>query len=87
MTIDPNELVSEKETAKLIRQRPATLTAWRHEKRGPPYVKVGRRVLYRRVDIATWLGAQRRDPEGRVHEKFCNAVAGSMRRGGVSRPE
>jgi len=65
MTIDPNELVSETEAAKLIRQRPATLTAWRHEKRGPPYVKVGRRVLYHRVDIAIWLRTQRRDPEGR----------------------
>jgi hypothetical protein len=62
MTIDPDELVPSDEAARKIHQRPETLTAWRHERRGPAYVKIGRKVFYRRNDIAAWLGAQRRDP-------------------------
>lgn len=62
MTIDPEELVSEKEAAEILFQKPTTLTAWRHENRGPAYLKIGRRVFYRRSDINSWLGAQRREP-------------------------
>lgn len=32
---------------------------------GPPYRKIGVKVLYRRADVDKWLDAQRRDPEGR----------------------
>jgi excisionase family DNA binding protein len=32
-----------------------TLERWRVEGVGPIYVKVGRRVLYRREDVETWL--------------------------------
>jgi hypothetical protein len=62
MTIDPEELVPASEVARVLRQKLATLTTWRHEKRGPAYLKVGRKVFYRRSDIMLWLGAQRREP-------------------------
>jgi predicted DNA-binding transcriptional regulator AlpA len=62
MTIDPEELISERETAALLFQRPTTLTAWRHENRGPAYLKIGRAVRYRRSDVNAWLGARRREP-------------------------
>jgi predicted DNA-binding transcriptional regulator AlpA len=33
----------------------ATLYAWRHKGVGPPSVRAGRRVLYRRGDVERWL--------------------------------
>ncbi len=41
-----------------------TLANWRHEGFGPPYVKVGSRVRYRRCDIEAWLAtrAEKRTP-------------------------
>jgi hypothetical protein len=61
-TIDPEELIPADETARILHQEPATLTGWRHEGRGPPWVKIGRRCFYRRADIHAWLAEQRRVP-------------------------
>jgi len=64
--IDPNELITNDEAAKQLRQQPNTLTTWRNQKRGPPFVKVGRQVFYRRSDLMVWLGAQRHEPQARA---------------------
>lgn len=32
----------------------ATLATWRSRDNGPPYVKIGGRVLYRLCDVAGW---------------------------------
>lgn len=37
-----------------------TLERWRVEGRGPAFVKMGRRVVYRRDDLLTWAAQQRR---------------------------
>lgn len=34
---------------------PATLSWWRSVGRGPPFLKVGRRILYRRRDLDSFL--------------------------------
>lgn len=60
--VDPSELISADETAKLLRVKEATLAAWRNQKRGPAYLKIGRFVHYRRGDICQWLAAQRHGP-------------------------
>lgn len=57
-TVDPSELLDAGEAAKLLRQRPQTLAAWRCEKRGPEYLKVGKSVFYRRSAISAWLAGQ-----------------------------
>jgi Helix-turn-helix domain len=62
MPIDPDELIQDIEAARLLHQKVQTLASWRCEKRGPAYIKCGRRVLYRRSDIAKWLGEQLREP-------------------------
>lgn len=46
------------ETADLMRTKPATLAYWRHRGEGPPFARVGKRVLYRRADVLAWLEAQ-----------------------------
>ncbi len=33
----------------------STLTRWRTNGEGPPYVKIGNRVLYRETDLIAWL--------------------------------
>lgn len=33
----------------------STLASWRHEGRGPAFIKVGTRVLYRGSDLNSWL--------------------------------
>jgi Helix-turn-helix domain len=66
MSISPDELVSPAQAAVHLHIKPETLTAWRHRGIGPPYLKVGRQVFYRRADLSEWLGAQRRQPSARA---------------------
>jgi hypothetical protein len=37
-----------------------TLEKWRVTGEGPPYVKMGRRVLYRLEDLVAWINSRRR---------------------------
>jgi hypothetical protein len=63
-SIDPAELIVEREAAQLIHKKPATLAAWRTNKarrQHIPYLKVGAKVFYRRADISAWLAAQVRE--------------------------
>ena len=41
--------------AKLFGLNVGTLANWRAKKIGPPYVKVGKKVLYRVLDVQKWL--------------------------------
>ena len=61
-TVDPDELIAADETARILHQEPATLTGWRHEGKGPPWIKIGRKCFYRRADIHSWVAEQRRVP-------------------------
>ena len=46
------DLLTERETADMLRIKPETLTTWRHKGEGPKYVRVGRRtVRYPREQI------------------------------------
>lgn len=43
------------EVAELARTSPETVRYWRHVGKGPAGVKVGRKVLYDRDEVARWL--------------------------------
>ncbi|WP_018952492.1 helix-turn-helix transcriptional regulator [Thioalkalivibrio sulfidiphilus] len=43
------------ETSEYIHTSPRTLIRWRNEGKGPPYIKAGHRVLYRKRDVDAWL--------------------------------
>ncbi|WP_339033395.1 helix-turn-helix domain-containing protein [Bradyrhizobium symbiodeficiens] len=62
MLISTDELIDPLQVAGALNVKPQTLTAWRTLGKGPVFVKVGKRVFYRRADVESWLGAQRRDP-------------------------
>jgi DNA-binding transcriptional MerR regulator len=58
-TADPYpDLLTISETAALLRAPIATLRYWRHIGTGPRSFRLGRRVLYRREDVRTWIDAQ-----------------------------
>ena len=53
-----SDLMNPAETAEVIKSTESTLAYWRHIGKGPRYAKVGRRVVYRRDDVAAWLDEQ-----------------------------
>ena len=46
--------LTQEEAARVLRLSPRTLERHRLTGNGPPFVKIGRRVLYRRSDIDDW---------------------------------
>ena len=56
------ELLTISEAAELLRAPVATLRYWRHRNIGPRSFRLGRRVLYRRDDLHTWIDAHREHP-------------------------
>lgn len=51
-----DELLTPEEAAGMLRiPSHRTMERWRAEGTGPAFVKVGRRVAYRRQDLHTWL--------------------------------
>ncbi len=52
------EYMTTAEVAELLRAPISTVRYWRHVHQGPRSFSVGRRVLYRRADVAAWLDAQ-----------------------------
>ncbi len=52
------ELLTITEAPEVLRAPVATLRYWRHLGTGPTSFRLGRRVLYRRTDLRTWIDAQ-----------------------------
>ncbi|MEM1360411.1 MAG: MerR family transcriptional regulator [Pseudomonadota bacterium] len=40
----------------------AKLAQWRHKNSGPPYYKLGRKIIYRGADLNDWADAHRVEP-------------------------
>jgi predicted DNA-binding transcriptional regulator AlpA len=53
-------LLTGSETAPLIGIQPKTLETWRWRGFGPPFIKIGHLVRYRKEDVLAWLEAQTR---------------------------
>jgi len=49
---------TQEEAAAFLGLKPSTLAAWRHQGRGPRYLKIGRSCFYLESDIEAWLDAQ-----------------------------
>ena len=56
--MEATEYLTLPEASDLIRTPIGTLYQWRTKKIGPPSMKVGRRVLYKRADLVAWLDAK-----------------------------
>lgn len=56
------DLLDDNATAALLDVSPGTLSVWRSTGRyNLPFLKIGRKVRYRRSDIETWLQARTRE--------------------------
>jgi excisionase family DNA binding protein len=58
-------LLTEAEVADLLRVSPRTVRRWRNEGTGPPALRVGRRIRYRRSAVEAWLDRRDQAGEGR----------------------
>jgi len=58
--IDENEWLLPEEVARLIHTSERTLRRWRKEGTGPPFVKLGRVIRYRRAALDAWLRSKER---------------------------
>lgn len=62
-TTDPTErLLNTEEAAEFLGLRPVTLEMWRWYRKGPPYRKHGRRILYALSELTSWSDSQRVTP-------------------------
>lgn len=57
-TIQIEPLLTEVQAADLLRLSIRTLQAWRARRFGPRFVRAGRAIRYRRIDIVEWVEAQ-----------------------------
>lgn len=49
------ELISATEAAKFLKVSPRTIERWRTQSSGPPYIRLGRRVWYRRQRLNEFI--------------------------------
>jgi predicted site-specific integrase-resolvase len=56
-----SDYMEDQELATDLGRSTRTLARWRRLGEGPPIVKVGRQVLYRREAVREWLGRLERD--------------------------
>jgi excisionase family DNA binding protein len=62
---DANQPLTETEAAARLGLKVATLRAWRHQGRGPAYVRLGRAIRYLANDIDEFLHSNRHNPRSR----------------------
>lgn len=55
-------LLNTTEAAEVLRVAAITLHRWRNSGKGPPYIEMGRKIYYRRIDIERWIEEQQRQP-------------------------
>jgi hypothetical protein len=55
-------MLNEQQAAQYLGLKLGSLRSGRCRKRGPAYIKLGRRVLYRMDDLRTYVDARRVDP-------------------------
>ena len=58
-----SQVLEEKEAARFLGLSVQTLRNWRHQRKGPPYLKISRSVRYRECGPAGYLESKRIDPE------------------------
>ncbi len=57
---DPGELLGVDRMTDEYPWSAGTLYAWRHKAQGPPSVRLGRRIFWRRSDVESWIADQAR---------------------------
>jgi excisionase family DNA binding protein len=58
MASDADKLLTTEEVAEILRIPRSTLDFWAYERRELPYVKAGRRRVYRRSDVDAYMASR-----------------------------
>ncbi len=64
--IDLQDRLSSEEAATFLKVSISTIISWRFKRVGPPYLRVGKKIFYRRGDLIQWLEGCLVDPEGAI---------------------
>jgi excisionase family DNA binding protein len=58
MQVNPRQLLTVEELADFLQIPQTTIYAWRHRRKGPDAIRVGRHLRFRITDIESWLDKQ-----------------------------
>ena len=64
---DDEVVLVTKEAARLLKQHEQTLFRWRTQGYGPKFIRLGRKVVYRKSTLLAWL-ADEEERQGGGHE-------------------
>lgn len=67
--------LTETDAALRLGLKVATLRAWRHQKRGPVFVQLGRAIRYLPTDLDEFLGANRKSGSERLRSTFRTSLS------------
>jgi Helix-turn-helix domain len=56
------DLLPEDDAAAALHQKPGTLRQWRWQHKGPSYIRIGKRIFYRKTVLAAFVEALERNP-------------------------
>lgn len=57
------EILKTREAAAYLRHSERSLIRWRNARVGPPWIRAGGRIVYRRADLDAWLTRRTVEPE------------------------
>jgi hypothetical protein len=75
-------VVNDQQAARFLGLGVQTLRSFRHLRKGPKYVKIGGRIIYRIADLEDFLNRNTIDPEGRAEGKWKRKPLVEWARGG-----
>src|SRR5947209_2099111 len=70
-----NSMFSDVELSENLCLSLATLAKWRSAKKGPSYIKIGRRIFYPKMAVSKWLQDQTMEIETHEHQESRREVA------------
>jgi excisionase family DNA binding protein len=73
-------LISAQELAEYLDVPVATVYAWRYRRQGPPGLRVGKHLRYRRIDVNEWISGQLEDSSHDRHPVSVPTAATNTRR-------
>lgn len=60
--LNTQDIISEKDAANYLGLKVNTLRGWACRRKGPPRIKVGKKIWYRQEALTEWMHSQETDP-------------------------
>lgn len=77
------DLMTDKDVSALLGVSVAALAQWRHRGKGPPFVREGNWIRYRRADVEAWVSARAALTAEVTPNKIREAASETGRLGGL----